>query len=85
MTNFSKVFTFLVFVSITLLVSCKKDALNSVSSSVSIRQSKFKLNVTPLENLISDPNDKENENIDRQNVEIAKVLLEISKSKEFLK
>ena len=85
MTNFSKVFTFLVFVSITLLVSCKKDALNSVSPSVSIRQSKFKLNVTPLENLISDPNDKENENIDRQNVEIAKVLLEISKSKEFLK
>ncbi len=79
MTNFSKVITFLVFASITLLVSCKKDALNSVSPSVSARQS----NVTPLENLISDPNDKENENIDRQNVEIAKVLLEISKSKEF--
>ena len=83
MTNFSKAFAFLLFVGFSCLVSCKKDSLNSVASSESVRKTKFKINEISLESLILDPNDKENENIDRENVEIAKVLLELSKSKDF--
>lgn len=67
------------------IVSCKKntDVLDTVLTDVG-KQSKFTINTTDVETLLKNPNDAEDEFINRKQYEMAKAMTTIAANKDFV-
>ena len=68
-----------VFLVIFTFMACQKDSIDNLNktteNSVSIQE--FRANIDPLEKLVLNPDDKAAEFINKSNVEIAKVLIDL--------